>query len=53
MKDAEGTLSLMEEMGIPLMVHGETHGFVMDRERSASADGPGLLGLNLPWPASV
>ncbi len=33
MKNAEGTLSLMEEMGIPLMVHGETHGFVMDRER--------------------
>jgi dihydroorotase len=22
----------MEELGIPLMVHGETHGFVMDRE---------------------
>lgn len=30
---AEGTLKLMEEMGIPLMVHGETHGFVMERER--------------------
>jgi len=29
----EGTFALMEEMGIPLMVHGETHGFVMDRER--------------------
>lgn len=29
----EGTLKLMEEMGIPLMIHGETHGFVMDRER--------------------
>ncbi|MGK0177031.1 MAG: dihydroorotase [Lentimonas sp.] len=28
----EGTFKLMEEMGIPLMVHGETHGFVMDRE---------------------
>jgi|688.fasta_scaffold251011_2 dihydroorotase len=24
---------LMEEMGIPLLVHGETSGFVMDRER--------------------
>lgn len=30
---AEGTLALMEELGIPLMVHGETHGFVMDREK--------------------
>ncbi len=29
----EKTFALMEEMGIPLMVHGETHGFVMDRER--------------------
>ena len=29
----EDTLKLMEEMDIPLMVHGETHGFVMDRER--------------------
>lgn len=28
----EPTLKRMEEMGIPLMVHGETHGFVMDRE---------------------
>lgn len=27
------TLALMEELGIPLMVHGETNGFVMDRER--------------------
>ena len=32
MKDAEGTMSLMQEMGIPLLVHGESHGFVMDRE---------------------
>lgn len=24
--------SMMEELGIPLLVHGETHGFVMDRE---------------------
>jgi dihydroorotase len=30
---AEPTLRLMEEMGIPLLVHGETTGFVMDRER--------------------
>lgn len=30
---AEGTFALMEEMGIPLMIHGETHGFVMDREK--------------------
>lgn len=27
------TLATMEELGIPLLVHGETHGFVMDRER--------------------
>lgn len=30
---AEETFALMEEMGIPLMIHGETHGFVMDREK--------------------
>lgn len=30
--DAEATLRMMEEMGIPLLVHGESHGFVMDRE---------------------
>ncbi|MDG2122086.1 MAG: dihydroorotase, partial [Verrucomicrobiales bacterium] len=29
---AEPTMRRMEEMGIPLMVHGETGGFVMDRE---------------------
>lgn len=29
---AEPTIRRMEEQGIPLMVHGETHGFVMDRE---------------------
>lgn len=29
----EPTFKMMEEMGIPLMVHGETHGFVMDREK--------------------
>ena len=32
MEDAIPTLRLMEEMDIPLMVHGESHGFVMDRE---------------------
>ncbi len=30
--EAERTLKLMEEMGIPLLVHGESHGFVLDRE---------------------
>ena len=30
---AEGTIALLEEMGIPLLVHGETHGFVLDREK--------------------
>ncbi|MCP5096183.1 MAG: dihydroorotase [Chloroflexi bacterium] len=30
--EAEGTMRQMEEMGIPLLVHGETNGFVMDRE---------------------
>lgn len=33
MEDAAPTLALMEELGIPLLVHGETHGFVLDRER--------------------
>ncbi len=32
MAEADYTLRLMEEMGIPLLVHGESHGFVMDRE---------------------
>ncbi len=32
MSEADRTLRLMEEMGIPLLVHGESHGFVMDRE---------------------
>ncbi len=27
----------MEQLGIPLLVHGETHGFVMDREREFTA----------------
>lgn len=30
---AEKTLAIMEELGIRLLVHGETHGFVMDREK--------------------
>ena len=30
---ADKTLRLMEEMDIPLLVHGESHGFVMDREQ--------------------
>lgn len=30
--DAEPTLALMEQLGIPLLVHGETNGFVLDRE---------------------
>ncbi len=29
--------SSMQELGIPLLVHGETHGFVMDREREFMA----------------
>ena len=33
MAAAEPTLRLMEEMRIPLLVHGETSGFVLDRER--------------------
>ena len=30
---AETTIKRLEELEIPLMVHGETHGFVMDREK--------------------
>ncbi len=33
MAQADKPLRLMEEMGIPLLVHGESHGFVMDREQ--------------------
>ena len=33
MAQADATLKLMEELGIPLLVHGESHGFVMDREQ--------------------
>jgi dihydroorotase len=32
LRDAEGTMDLMSKLGIPLLVHGETDGFVMDRE---------------------
>lgn len=30
--EAAPTLAAMERLGIPLLVHGETHGFVLDRE---------------------
>jgi dihydroorotase len=30
--DAAPTFALLERLGIPLLVHGETHGFVLDRE---------------------
>ena len=32
----EETLSSMQELGIPLLVHGESDGFVMDRKRNFS-----------------
>ena len=32
MEEAYPTLALMEELGIALLVHGESHGFVLDRE---------------------
>jgi len=32
-EDAIPTLALMQELAMPLLVHGETHGFVLDRER--------------------
>ena len=32
LQEAEPTLGLMQELGIPLLVHGESTGFVMDRE---------------------
>ena len=34
LRDVEETLALMEDMGIRLLVHGETSDFVMDRERA-------------------
>lgn len=33
LNQAEATIKYMEELEIPLMIHGETHGFVMDREK--------------------
>jgi dihydroorotase len=32
LRSAYATLEIMERLGIPLLVHGETHGFVLDRE---------------------
>lgn len=32
LRDAEKILAMMEDLEIPLMVHGETNGYVMDRE---------------------
>ena len=32
LQDAEPTLALMQELDLPLLVHGESTGFVMDRE---------------------
>ncbi len=32
MRQADATLAIMEELGIPLLIHGEGCGFVMDRE---------------------
>ena len=33
LNQAETTIKYLEELEIPLLVHGETHGFVLDRER--------------------
>ena len=33
LSEAETTIRYLEELEIPLLVHGETHGFVMDREK--------------------
>jgi len=33
LKKSEKTLSLLQEMDIPLLVHGESEGFVLDREK--------------------
>ena len=33
LSQAEETIKNLEELEIPLLVHGETHGFVMDREK--------------------
>lgn len=32
LREAEKTMAIMSDLGIPLLVHGETAGFVMDRE---------------------
>jgi len=32
LREAERTMEIMADLGIPLLVHGETAGFVMDRE---------------------
>lgn len=32
LREIDATLALMERLGIPLLVHGETHDFVLDRE---------------------
>ena len=32
LREVEKTIRLMENLGIPLLIHGETDGFVMDRE---------------------
>lgn len=32
LEDIGPTLAIMERLGIPLLVHGESHGFVLDRE---------------------
>lgn len=34
LSEIDGTLALMEELHIPLLVHGETHDFVLDREEA-------------------
>lgn len=33
LSQAERTIAYLEKLEIPLLIHGETHGFVMDRER--------------------
>ena len=33
LNEVETTIKYLEELEIPLLVHGETHGFVMDREK--------------------
>lgn len=35
--DLKETLEAMSELGLPLLVHGETNGFVMDREKEFGA----------------